>query len=60
MNTGMVYATNLTIGTPWSALPTYWPQLLGTVDAINKTHPSFLLNRNPGEQGQCCTARPCH
>ena len=36
MNTGMVYATNLTIGTPWSALPTYWPQLLGTVDAINK------------------------
>ena len=36
MNTAMVYATNLTIGTPWSALPTYWPQLLGTVDAINK------------------------
>ena len=36
MNTGMVYVTNLTIGTPWSALPTYWPQLLGTVDAINK------------------------
>lgn len=42
MNTGMVYATNLTIGTPWSALPTYWLQLLGTVDAINKkrTRPS--------------------
>ena len=36
MNTGIVYATNLTIGTPWSALPTYWRQLLGTVDAINK------------------------
>ena len=36
MNTGMVYVTNLTIGTPWSALPTYWPQLLGTVDAINQ------------------------
>lgn len=36
MNTGMVYVTNLTIGTPWSALPTYWLQLLGTVDAINQ------------------------
>lgn len=36
LNTGMVYATNLAIGAPWSALPTYWPQLLGTVDAINK------------------------
>ena len=35
MNTGMVYVTNLTIGTPWSALPTYWQQLLGTVDALN-------------------------
>lgn len=35
-NTGMVYATNLAIGAPWSALPTYWPQLLGTVDALNK------------------------
>lgn len=37
MNTGFVYATNLTIGAPWSALPTYWQQLLGTVDAINKS-----------------------
>lgn len=36
LNTGMVYATNLAIGAPWSALPTYWPQLLGTVDALNK------------------------
>lgn len=36
MNTGLVYATNLAIGAPWSALPTYWPQLLGTVDALNK------------------------
>lgn len=36
MNTGMVYVTNLAIGTPWSALPTYWQQLLGTVDALNK------------------------
>lgn len=37
LNTGFVYATNLTIGTPWSALPTYWQQLLGTVDALNKS-----------------------
>lgn len=36
LNSGMVYATNLAIGAPWSALPTYWPQLLGTVDALNK------------------------
>lgn len=36
MNTGMVYTTNLAIGAPWSALPTYWQQLLGTVDALNK------------------------
>ncbi len=36
LNTGMVYVTNLAIGASWSALPTYWPQLLGTVDAINK------------------------
>jgi hypothetical protein len=36
LNTGMVYATNLAIGAPWSALPTYWPQLLGTVDALSK------------------------
>lgn len=35
MNTGMVYVTNLSIGAPWSALPTYWLQLLGTVDALN-------------------------
>lgn len=36
LNTGLVYVTNLTIGTPWSALPTYWSQLLSTVDALNK------------------------
>lgn len=36
MNTGVVYATNLAIGAPWSALPTYWQQMLGTVDALNK------------------------
>ena len=36
MNTGLVYATNLAIGAPWSALPTYWQQMLGTVDALNK------------------------
>ena len=36
LNTGMVYVTNLAIGASWSALPTYWPQLLGTVDALNK------------------------
>lgn len=36
LNTGMVYVTNLAIGAPWSALPTYWQQLLGTVDALNK------------------------
>ena len=36
MNTGMVYATNLGTGSPWSALPTYWQLLLGTVDALNK------------------------
>ncbi len=52
MNTGMVYATNLTIGTPWSALPTYWPQLLGTVDAINKNAP-FLPAEQGRRQGRC-------
>ena len=36
MNTGLVYVTNLSIGAPWSALPSYWLQLLGTVDALNK------------------------
>ena len=36
MNTGMVYVTNLTIGAPWSALPTYFQTMLGTVDALNK------------------------
>ncbi|MDH4416688.1 MAG: spherulation-specific family 4 protein [Acidovorax sp.] len=36
MNTGVVYATNLATGAPWSALPTYWQQMLGTVDALNK------------------------
>lgn len=36
MNTGLVYTTNLAIGAPWSTLPTYWQQLLGTVDALNK------------------------
>lgn len=39
MNTGMVYVTNLTIGAPWSALPSYWLELLGTVDALNKQRP---------------------
>lgn len=39
MNTGMVYATNLAIGASWSALPTYWTQLLGTVDALNQQRP---------------------
>lgn len=39
MNTGMVYATNLAIGASWSSLPTYWTQLLGTVDALNKQRP---------------------
>ncbi len=39
MNTGMVYATNLAVGASWSALPTYWQQLLGTVDALNKQRP---------------------
>ncbi|MBS0468641.1 MAG: spherulation-specific family 4 protein [Proteobacteria bacterium] len=41
-NTGLVYATDLhydyasNTGNPWAALPRYWPQLLATVDAINK------------------------
>ena len=39
LNTGMVYATNLAIGASWSSLPTYWQQLLGTVDALNKKRP---------------------
>jgi len=34
MNTGLVYVTDQTIGSPWSALPGYWRNLLGTVDAI--------------------------
>ena len=32
-------ATNLAIGASWSSLPTYWQQLLGTVDALNKKRP---------------------
>lgn len=36
MNTGAIYVTNMTSGAPWSALPAYWPQLLATVDALNK------------------------
>src|SRR3989344_2994479 len=39
LNTGMVYATNLAIGASWSSLPTYWQQLLGTVDSLNKKRP---------------------
>ena len=39
MNTGMIYVTNMTSGAPWSALPAYWTQLLGTVDAINRRRP---------------------
>lgn len=34
MNTGLVYVTDQPIGAPWSALPSYWRNLLGTVDAI--------------------------
>jgi len=40
-NTGLVYATDLhydyptNTGNPWAALPSYWEQMLGTVDAIN-------------------------
>ena len=36
MNTGLVYVTDQSIGSPWSALPSYWKNLLGTVDATNK------------------------
>ena len=36
MNTGLVYVTDQAIGSPWSALPSYWKNLLGTVDATNK------------------------
>ena len=35
-NTGWVYVTSQPVGSPWSALPTYWTKLLGTVDARNK------------------------
>ena len=41
-NAGVVYVTDLEYdyatdtGNPWAKLPTYWTQLLGTVDAINK------------------------
>lgn len=41
-NTGVVYITDLpydyttNVGNPWATLPTYWINLLGTVDAINK------------------------
>ena len=42
-NAGVVYVTDLEYdyatdtGNPWAKLPTYWTQLLGTVDAINKS-----------------------
>lgn len=36
LNTGLVYVTDQNIGSPWSALPSYWKNLLGTVDATNK------------------------
>ena len=42
-NAGVVYVTDLEYdyatdtGNPWAKLPTYWSQLLGTVDAINKS-----------------------
>ncbi|SFU39366.1 Spherulation-specific family 4 [Paenacidovorax caeni] len=42
-NAGVVYVTDLeydsatNTGNPWATLPTYWTQLLGTVDAINKS-----------------------
>ena len=47
MNTGMVYATNLTIGTP----PVGAAHLLAAVAGHGgrhqqETHPSFLLNRD--------------
>lgn len=35
-NTGWVYVTDQPVGSPWSALPSYWTKLLGTVDARNK------------------------
>jgi hypothetical protein len=41
-NTGMVYATNLMFdfatrtGNPWATLPSYWDNLVRTVDAVNK------------------------
>jgi hypothetical protein len=41
-NTGLVYATDrhydypTNTGNPWATLPTYWEQMLGAADAINK------------------------
>ena len=41
MNTGWIFVTDQTVGSPWSTLPgtTYWKSFLGTVDAINKGNP---------------------
>ena len=41
-HTGLAYVTSLEydprsgVGNPWASLPSYWTQLLGTVDALNK------------------------
>lgn len=44
-HTGLAYVTSLEydprtdVGNPWAALPSYWTQLLGSVDALNKNQP---------------------
>ena len=35
-NTGLVYATDQPMGSAWNALPSYWTNLLSTVDAYNQ------------------------
>ncbi|MGB3449822.1 MAG: spherulation-specific family 4 protein [Giesbergeria sp.] len=45
MNTGLVYITDLALGASWTGpLATYWPQMLGTIDALN----------NPGRSEPAC------
>lgn len=41
MNTGWVFVTDQTVGSPWATLPAtvYWKSFLGTVDATNKRNP---------------------
>lgn len=39
-NVGWVYATDDDGSNPWDTLPSYWTQLLGTVNAINGNQPS--------------------